>query len=106
MVRTRGRLKGRNPLGNLNVRYSETEMRWVTDDAGRRWSAERVGRTSGMVPSKKDKRAFPEPADIIRFECQSDRSEPSRETTARAGLLEQLTESELRALLNVAPRAP
>jgi len=81
-------------------------MRWVTDDAGRRWSAERVGRTSGLIPTKKVKRAFPEPADIIRFECASDDSEPAREVTARAGLLEQLTESELKALLNVAPRAP
>ena len=81
-------------------------MRWVTDDAGRRWSAERVGRTSGLIPGKKEKRSFPEPADIIRFECTSDRSEPAREVTARAGLLEQFTESELRALLNVAPKAP
>jgi hypothetical protein len=81
-------------------------MRWLTDDAGRRWSAERVGRTSGLIPAAKGRRSFPEPADIIRFECVSDRAEPARETTARAGLLEQLTESELRALLNVAPRAP
>jgi hypothetical protein len=81
-------------------------MRWVTDDAGRRWSAERVGRTSGLIPTKKAKPSFPEPADIIRFECESDGAEPAREVQARAGLLEQLTESELRALLNVAPRAP
>ncbi|MGD2135869.1 MAG: hypothetical protein PVF27_06900 [Gemmatimonadales bacterium] len=78
----------------------------MTDDAGRRWSAERVGRTSGLIPGKKDKRSFPEPADIIRFECASDSAEDSREVTARAGLLEQLTESELRALLNVALRVP
>jgi hypothetical protein len=81
-------------------------MRWVTDDAGRRWSVERVGRTSGLVSTKKLKRTFSEPADIVRFECVSDRSELAREVQARAGLLEQLTESELRALLNVAPRAP
>jgi len=81
-------------------------MRWLTDDAGKRWSAERVGRTSGLIPTKKSKRSFPEPADIIRFECESDRSEAPREVQARAGLLEQLSESELRALLNVAPRAP
>jgi len=81
-------------------------MRWLIDDTGRRWSAERVGRTSGLVPTKRAKRTFPEPADIIRFECASDQSEPAREVQARAGLLEQLTESELRALLNVAPRAP
>lgn len=81
-------------------------MRWLTDDAGRRWSAERIGRTSGLIPTKKSKRSFPEPSDIIRFECESDGSEPAREVQARAGLLEQLTESELRALLNVAPKAP
>ncbi len=81
-------------------------MRWVTDDAGRRWSVERVGRTSGMIATKKDKRTFPEPADIVRFECPSDETEPAREITVRAGLLEQLAESELKALLNVAPRAP
>ena len=79
-------------------------MRSVTDDAGRRWSADRVGRTSGFLSSK-PKSGFPEPADVIRFLCESDRSESSREVTTRAGLLEQLTESELRALLNIAPRA-
>ncbi len=82
-------------------------MRWLNDDAGRRWAAERVGRTSGMIPTKKTaKPTFPEPMDIIRFSCASDRSETAREVTTRAGLLEQLTESELKALLNIAPRAP
>ena len=81
-------------------------MRWVTDDAGRRWMAERVGRTSGLVRTKKEKSGFPEPADIVRFSCESDRSEAAREVTTRAGLLEQLTDTELKALLNVAPRAP
>ena len=80
-------------------------MRWVTDDAGRRWSVERVGRTSGMIPPKKSSVTFPEPADIVRFACETDQAEPAREVTTRAGLLEQLTDSELRALLNVAPRA-
>lgn len=82
-------------------------MRWVTDEVGRRWSAERVGRTSGLIPATKDKDkgSFAEPADIIRFHCESDRSESAREVTTRAGLLEQLTESELKALLNIAPRA-
>ncbi len=80
-------------------------MRWLTDDAGRRWSVERVGRTSGMVPSKRSTGEFPEPADIVRFNCESDRAEPAREAATRAGLLEQLTDGELRALLNVAPRA-
>ncbi len=82
-------------------------MRWVTDDAGQRWCAERVGRTSGLVrPKKGGKSGFPEPADIVRFSCESDRSQPAREVTTKAGLLEQLTDTELKALLNVAPRAP
>ena len=80
-------------------------MRWLTDDTGRRWVAERVGRTSGLVPGRKRPGGFPEPADIIRFGCESDAKETSREITTRAGLLEQLTDSELRALLNIAPRA-
>ena len=81
-------------------------MRKLTDEAGRRWTVERVGRTSGIVPPRARSEGFPEPADIIRFNCESDRAEPARETATRAGLLEQLTDIELRALLNVAPRAP
>lgn len=81
-------------------------MRWVTDNAGRRWLVERVGRTSGIVPTKSRDGLFPEPADIIRFRCESDHAEPDREVTTRAGLLEQMTETELLALLNVAPKAP
>ena len=81
-------------------------MRWITDDTGRRWSAERVGRTSGLVSTKRRSAGFPEPADIVRFSCESDTREPSREITTRAGLLEQFTDSELRALLHSAPRAP
>lgn len=81
-------------------------MRWVTDDAGRRWLVERVGRTSGIVPPRSREGQFPEPADIVRFSCESDKGEADREVTTRAGLLEQLTETELRALLNIAPRAP
>lgn len=88
------------------VRPGEQAVRWLTDDAGRRWSVERVGRTSGIVPPKGKSGGFPEPADIVRFSCESDHSEPARETATRAGLLEQLSESELRALLNIAPRAP
>lgn len=80
-------------------------MRWITDDAGRRWAAERVGRTSGLVSTKQRPAGFPEPADIVRFDCQSDPNEVPREITTRAGLLEQLTDSELKALLNSAPRA-
>ncbi len=81
-------------------------MRWVTDDVGRRWAAERVGRTSGLIPIKKRKGSFPEPQDIVRFTCESADAERLREVATKAGLLEQLTDSELRALLNIAPKAP
>jgi len=81
-------------------------MRKLTDETGRRWTVERVGRTSGIVPPKPLAANLPEPADIIRFSCVSDHGIPARETATRAGLLEELTELELRALLNVAPRAP
>jgi hypothetical protein len=89
-----------------SVHGGEHPMRRLTDDAGRRWTVERVGRTSGIVPPKRHAEGFPEPADIIRFNCESDKGEPSRETATRAGLLEQLTDAELRAILNVAPLAP
>lgn len=80
-------------------------MRWLNDDSGKRWAVERVGRTSGMVPTNKSKKAsFPEPMDIVRFSCASDQAESAREVTTRAGLLEQLTESELKALLKIARR--
>ena len=80
-------------------------MRWLNDDSGTRWGVERVGRTSGMVPTKKVKQAsLPEPMDIVRFSCASDRSEGAREVTTRAGLLEQFTDSELLALLKIARR--
>ena len=80
-------------------------MRWLTDEEGRRWVVERVGRTSGLIATRKTTKTIPEPADIIRFSCESDGKETPREVTTRAGLLEQLTESELNALLNAAPRA-
>ena len=81
-------------------------MRWFTDDVGRRWAAERVGRTSGLIPIKKQRGSFPEPQDIIRFTCETKDSECPREATTKAGLLEQFTDSELRALLNIASKAP
>lgn len=78
-------------------------MRWLDDDSGKRWAVERVGRTSGMIPTKKSKQAsLPEPMDIVRFSCASDQTDSAREVTTRAGLLEQLTDSELRALLKIA----
>ena len=89
-----------------NVRRKKHDGRWLTDDSGRRWAVERVGRTSGIVPPKGKADAVPEPADIIRFSCETDQHEPARETATRAGLLEQLSDSDLKALLNVAPIAP
>ena len=80
-------------------------MRWLDDESGKRWAVERVGRTSGMIPTKKAKKAsLPEPMDIVRFSCASEPSESAREVTTRAGLLEQLTDSELKALLKIARR--
>jgi len=80
-------------------------MRWLDDDSGKRWAVERVGRTSGMIPTTKAKRAsLPEPMDIIRFSCASEEDESAREVTTRAGLLEQLTDAELKALLKIARR--
>jgi hypothetical protein len=80
-------------------------MRWLIDDDGRKWTAERVGRTSGLIPVKKEKSGFPRPLDIVRFSCESDRSLAVREVTTRAGILEQMTDSELKALLEKAPKA-
>ena len=77
----------------------------MDDDSGKRWAVERVGRTSGMIPTKKSKKAsLPEPMDIVRFTCASDETQSAREVTTRAGLLEQLTDSELKALLKIARR--
>ena len=80
-------------------------MRWLDDDSGKRWAVERVGRTSGMIPTIKTKKtSFPDPMDILRFTCASGQSDSEREVTTRAGLLEQLTDSELKALLKIARR--
>ena len=79
-------------------------MRPLKDDQGRRWIAERVGRTSGIVPQKGSGSQAPEPADIIRFGCKSNPDEADRETTLRAGLLEELSDSELLAILQTARR--
>jgi hypothetical protein len=78
-------------------------MRAITDQEGRRWVAERIGRTSGIVrPDSSAGSGFPEPTDIIRFSCESRRDEAERETTLRAGLLEELSDSELLTLLQSA----
>lgn len=81
-------------------------MRWVIDDDGRKWTAERVGRTSGLIPVKASKSDFPKPLDIIRFSCESDQGIADREVTTNAGVLEQMTDTELKQLLGTAPKAP
>ncbi len=79
----------------------DDSKRTFTDDSGRSWSAERIGRTSGIVSSGKLSN-LPSPSDIIRFICQSDNDEPDRETTISAGALEELEESALRKIHSTA----
>ena len=81
----------------------DDSKRTFTDDSGRSWSAERIGRTSGIVATGKITN-LPSPSDIIRFTCQSDADEPDRETTVKAGALEEMEESELRKLHSTARR--
>ncbi len=81
-------------------------IRKVKDESGREWSAERVGRTSGLMSRKGRGAPALEPADIIRFRCPSHPEEPEREVTAKAGLLEVLSEEELGALLKTARKVP
>lgn len=68
------------------------------DQSGRRWIAERVGRTSGIVTSK-SMRSMPSPADILRFTCQDDEDEAERESTIKAGALGEVDEPELQRIL-------
>jgi hypothetical protein len=77
-------------------------MRTVVDDQGRRWTIERIGRTSGIINSRAGGRSLPEPADIIRFSCQSDDEEEERETTMKAGLLQNSTDEEIIPYLEAA----
>ncbi len=77
-------------------------MRALTDEQGRPWTAEQIGRTSGIVAPGKPPGTVPEPADILRFTCQSDAEEPQRETTVRANVLDELSDSELLDLLRSA----
>ena len=63
---------------------------------------ERIGRTSGIVTPKNGGHSLPEPADIVRFVCQSDQDEPARETTMGPGLLTNSSDSELLAVLQAA----
>ncbi len=76
------------------------------DDDGKSWTAERIGRTSGIVAPNRDAQSIPGPADIIRFVCASDPDEDDRETTMAAGLLSGATDGELVAILQSARRVP
>jgi hypothetical protein len=77
-------------------------MRLLTDEEGRRWRAEQIGRTSGIVAPGKPPGTVPEPADILRFTCQSHADEPQRETTIRANVLDDVSDEELLKLLSSA----
>jgi hypothetical protein len=74
-------------------------MQTFSDKEGRTWKAERIGRTSGIVSSEKGNRSLPEPADIIRFVCQSDPDEQDRETTMRAGIVSSSSDEDLASIL-------
>lgn len=79
-------------------------MRQLTDQRGQSWTAERVGRTSGMIP-RGDDVTDPEPHDIVRFRCKAGGTK-DREITLKAGLLEELSDEEMRDILESAPPAP
>ncbi len=77
-------------------------MRTFSDQQGRSWTIDRIGRTSGIINSQAGGRSLPEPADIIRFSCQSDKSEPERETTMKAGMLLNSSDEDLIPYLEAA----
>ncbi len=72
----------------------EDSKRKFTDEEGREWTAERIGRTSGIVSTDPSKN-MPMPSDIVRFSCKS-ADEPDRESTVEAGALERYQEADLR----------
>ena len=74
----------------------EDSKRTFTDEEGREWTAERIGRTSGIVTTDHSKH-LPQPSDIIRFSCKSAK-ESDRETTVEAGALEQYDDKDLRKI--------
>jgi hypothetical protein len=74
----------------------EDSKRTFTDEEGREWTAERIGRTSGIVSTDPTKN-LPLPSDIIRFSCKS-ADEPDRESTVEAGALERFEEADLRSI--------
>ena len=75
-------------------------------DDGKSWTAERIGRTSGIIAPNEATPSIPGPADIIRFVCASDPDEDDRETTMGPGLLSNSTDDELVAILQSARRVP
>lgn len=77
-------------------------MRTFSDEQGRNWAVERIGRTSGIVNSQAGGRSLPEPADIVRFTCQSDADEEERETTIKAGMLISSSDEDLLPYLEAA----
>ena len=77
-------------------------MHTFSDEQGRRWTAERIGRTSGIVNSNASGGSLPEPADIVRFTCQSDTNEEERETTIKAGILMNSSDEDLIPYLEAA----
>ena len=77
-------------------------MRTFSDEQGKQWAADRIGRTSGIVARDGAAKSFPEPADIVRFTCKSDPEEPDRETTMKAGVIGSSTDEELISTLGSA----
>ncbi len=77
---------------------SDKPFTWLRDNRGRRWAVERIGRTSGTVALRPDGKKVSAPADLIRFTCESDRSEHPREVAVPVGHMERISESELRSL--------
>jgi len=68
------------------------------DESGREWSAEMVGRTSGIVRPG----AAPDetnPSDIVRFVCRSDKEQSKREITLAPGKLEDASDAELAEIM-------
>lgn len=81
----------------------DDSKRIFSDDSGREWVVERVGRTSGIVTHKG---SVPAPADILRFTCKSDPEEGERETTMPPGSLDHVPLNELLEMLKTARRLP
>lgn len=100
LARQDHRLVSQNWSGNLLSYVALDESsRTFRDKSGRKWIAERVGRTSGIVTGKSMK-SLPAPADILRFTCEDDGDEAERESTINAGALAEIDEAELQKILD------